>query len=86
MAIGADGKGYKDYESIIKEKLNFRFSWDRVFADLRCYSNWNAIKSSIHEITRIDMWFLKQYEELFRNRKRDFFFYRLKLLQREFIT
>ncbi len=60
--IGADGKGYKDY-SQIKEKLKFA-SWDRVFAI------YDAIQigmplSKIHEITRIDMWFLKQYEELF---------------------
>jgi carbamoyl-phosphate synthase large subunit len=59
--LGADGKGYKNYEQII-EKLTFA-SWDRVFAI------YDAIQmgiplSKIHEITKIDMWFLKQYEEL----------------------
>lgn len=59
--LGADGKGYKNYEEII-EKLTFP-SWDRVFVI------YDAIQmgiplSRIHEITKIDMWFLKQYEEL----------------------
>ena len=59
--LGADGKGYKDYDQII-EKLTYA-SWDRVFAI------YDAIQmgiplSRIHEITKIDMWFLKQYEEL----------------------
>ncbi len=59
--LGADGKGYKNYEQII-EKLTFA-SWDRVFVI------YDAIQmgiplSRIHEITKIDMWFLKQYEEL----------------------
>ena len=60
--LGADGKGYKNYEQII-EKLTFA-SWDRVFVI------YDAIQmgiplSRIHEITKIDMWFLKQYEELY---------------------
>ncbi|MEZ4793010.1 MAG: carbamoyl-phosphate synthase large subunit [Gelidibacter sp.] len=59
--LGADGKGYKDYDQII-EKLTYA-SWDRVFVI------YDAIQmgiplSRIHEITKIDMWFLKQYEEL----------------------
>lgn len=59
--LGADGKGYKDYNQIL-EKLEFA-SWDRVFVI------YDAIQmgiplSRIHEITKIDMWFLKQYEEL----------------------
>ena len=59
--LGADGKGYKDYDQII-DKLTYA-SWDRVFAI------YDAIQlgiplSKIHEITKIDMWFLKQYEEL----------------------
>ncbi len=59
--IGADGKGYKNYDQIIS-KLKYA-SWDRVFAI------YDAIQlgiplSKIHEITKIDMWFLKQYEEL----------------------
>ncbi len=59
--LGADGKGYKDYDKIIS-KLTIP-SWDRVFVI------YDAIQlgiplSRIHEITKIDMWFLKQYEEL----------------------
>jgi len=60
--IGADGKGYKDYDQII-DKLTHP-SWDRVFVI------YDAIQmgiplSRIHEITKIDMWFLRQYEELY---------------------
>jgi len=60
--LGADGKGYKNYEQII-EKLTHA-SWDRVFVI------YDAIQmgiplSTIHDITKIDMWFLKQYEELY---------------------
>ncbi len=60
--LGADGKENKDYDQII-EKLKFA-SWDRVFII------YDAIKmgiplSRIYEITKIDMWFLKQYEELY---------------------
>ena len=60
--LGADGKGYTNYEQIIS-KLTIA-SWDRVFVI------YDAIQmgiplSRIHEITRIDMWFLKQYEELY---------------------
>ena len=59
--LGADGKGYTNYDQII-EKLTYA-SWDRVFVI------YDAIQlgiplSRIHEITKIDMWFLKQYEEL----------------------
>lgn len=60
--LGADGKGYKNYDQVI-EKLTYA-SWDRVFVI------YDAIQmgiplSRIHEITKIDMWFLKQYEELY---------------------
>ncbi|UAB83609.1 carbamoyl-phosphate synthase large subunit [Zunongwangia sp. SCSIO 43204] len=60
--LGADGKGYTKYEEII-EKLTYA-SWDRVFVI------YDAIQagiplSRIHDITKIDMWFLKQYEELY---------------------
>ncbi|WP_081211598.1 carbamoyl-phosphate synthase large subunit [Salegentibacter sediminis] len=60
--LGADGKGYKDYNQII-EKLTYP-SWDRVFVI------YDAIQlgiplSRIHEITKIDMWYLRQYEELY---------------------
>ncbi|WBL27167.1 carbamoyl-phosphate synthase large subunit [Zunongwangia sp. HGR-M22] len=60
--LGADGKSYTKYDEII-EKLTYA-SWDRVFVI------YDAIQagiplSRIHEITKIDMWFLKQYEELY---------------------
>ncbi|MEO2058636.1 MAG: carbamoyl-phosphate synthase large subunit [Mesonia sp.] len=60
--LGADGKGYTDYDTII-DKLTHA-SWDRVFVI------YDAIQlgiplSRIHEITKIDMWFLRQYEELY---------------------
>ena len=59
--LGADGKGETDYETIIS-KLSIA-SWDRVFVI------YDAIQmgiplSRIYELTKIDMWFLKQYEEL----------------------
>ena len=64
--LGADGKGYKDYDIIISKLKNP--SWDRVFVI------YDAIQlgiplSRIHEITKIDMWFLKQYEELYHLQK-----------------
>ncbi len=59
--LGADGKGYKDYETII-EKLRVP-SWDRVFVIYDAVQLGIPLKR-IHEITKIDMWFLKQYEEL----------------------
>ncbi|WP_445385302.1 carbamoyl-phosphate synthase large subunit [Robiginitalea sp. IMCC44478] len=64
--LGADGKGYTDYDQIISKLTNA--SWDRVFVI------YDAIQlgiplSRIHEITKIDMWFLKQYEELYQLEK-----------------
>lgn len=60
--LGADGKGYTDYNTIIDKLTNA--SWDRVFV------LYDAIAAGIplnriHEITKIDMWFLRQYEELY---------------------
>lgn len=59
--LGADGKGEKDYDTII-EKLTYA-SWDRVFVIYDALQIGIPL-SRIHEITKIDMWFLKQYEEL----------------------
>ncbi|WP_298144073.1 carbamoyl-phosphate synthase large subunit [Flavobacterium sp.] len=64
--LGADGKSYTNYEQII-DKLTHA-SWDRVFVI------YDAIQmgiplSRIHEITKIDMWFLRQYEELYQLEK-----------------
>lgn len=60
--LGADGKGYTNYDQII-QKLTVP-SWDRVFVI------YDAIQlgiplERIHEITKIDRWFLRQYEELY---------------------
>ena len=64
--LGADGKGYKNYNTIISKLTNA--SWDRVFVI------YDAIQAGIsmeriYEITKIDMWFLKQYEELYQLEK-----------------
>ncbi len=60
--LGADGKSYTNYEQILDKLANP--SWDRVFVI------YDAIQlgiplSRIHEITKIDMWFLNQYQELY---------------------
>ncbi|TBN04768.1 carbamoyl-phosphate synthase large subunit [Hyunsoonleella flava] len=60
--LGADGKENTNYDEVIDKLTNA--SWDRVF------TIYDAIKmgiplSRIFEITKIDMWFLKQYEELY---------------------
>ncbi|GIZ09408.1 carbamoyl-phosphate synthase large subunit [Flavobacterium sp. UMI-01] len=60
--LGADGKGYTNYEQII-EKLTYA-SWDRVFVIYDAIAMGIPL-SRIYEITKIDMWFLKQYEQLF---------------------
>ena len=59
--IGADGKGYTNYQQVIDKLTNP--SWDRVFVI------YDAIKMGISldrifEITKIDMWYLRQYESL----------------------
>ena len=59
--LGADAKENKNYEQII-EKLTYA-SWDRVFIIYDAIAMGIPL-SRIHEITKIDMWFLKQYEEL----------------------
>ena len=59
--LGADAKENKNYDQII-EKLTYA-SWDRVFIIYDAIAMGIPL-SRIHEITRIDMWFLKQYEEL----------------------
>lgn len=60
--LGADGKGYTNYEQIIEKLTNA--SWDRVFVIYDAIAMGIPL-SRIHEITRIDMWFLKQYEDLY---------------------
>lgn len=60
--LGADGKGYKNYDQIVEKLANP--SWDRVFVIYDAVQMGIPL-SRIHEITKIDMWFLKQYEELY---------------------
>ncbi|WP_224483281.1 carbamoyl-phosphate synthase large subunit [Robertkochia aurantiaca] len=79
--IGADGKGYTNYD-VIMDKLTHP-SWDRVFVI------YDAIQmgiplSTIHEITKIDMWFLKQYEELYHIEK-EISTYTIETLPRELL-
>jgi carbamoyl-phosphate synthase large subunit len=79
--LGADGKGYKDYDQII-DKLTHA-SWDRVFVI------YDAIQmgiplSRIHEITKIDMWFLKQYEELYHLEK-EISTYTIDIIERDLL-
>ena len=59
--LGADGKGYTNYDQIIDKLKNP--SWDRVFVIYDAIQMGITL-NRIHEITKIDMWFLKQYEEL----------------------
>jgi len=60
--IGADGKGYTNYEQILDKLANP--SWDRVFVIYDAIAMGIPL-SRIHQITKIDRWFLKQYEELY---------------------
>ena len=64
--LGADGKGYKDYDLIISKLTNA--SWDRVFVIFDAIQMGIPI-SRIHDITKIDIWFLRQYEELYHLQK-----------------
>jgi carbamoyl-phosphate synthase large subunit len=59
--LGADGKSYTDYNQVIDKLTNA--SWDRVFALYDAVAMGISL-SRIHEITKIDMWYLKQFEEL----------------------
>ena len=79
--LGADGKGYTNYEQII-EKLTFA-SWDRVFVIYDAIAMGIPL-SRIHEITKIDMWFLKQYEELYTLEK-EISNFKLETLPRELL-
>ena len=59
--LGADGKGITDQNTIL-HKLEYA-SWDRVFVLYDAMQMGIPLRR-IHEITRIDMWFLKQIENL----------------------
>ena len=60
--IGADGKGYNDYDAIINKLINP--SWDRAFVIYDAIRMGMSLQK-IHDLSRIDFWFLKQYEELY---------------------
>ena len=64
--LGADGKGYIEYDQVI-DKLTHA-SWDRVFVIYDAIQMGISL-NRIHEITKIDLWFLRQYQELFEMEK-----------------
>ena len=59
--LGADGKGVKDYDKIVSKLKNP--SWDRVFVIYDAIQMGMPL-STLYELTKIDMWFLREYEEL----------------------
>ena len=61
--LGADGKGYTDQDQVI-EKLTHA-SWNRVFVIYDAIQMGIPLRK-IHDITKIDIWFLKQMEDLVR--------------------
>ncbi|MBA4276680.1 carbamoyl-phosphate synthase large subunit [Flavobacterium sp.] len=79
--LGADGKGYTNYEQIIEKLTNP--SWDRVFVIYDAIAMGIPL-SRIHEITKIDMWFLKQYEQLY-SLEREISNFKLETLPRELL-
>jgi len=79
--LGADGKGYTDYDQIIDKLTNA--SWDRVFAIYDAIAIGIPL-SQIHDITKIDMWYLKQYEELFQLQK-EISSYTVETIQRDLL-
>ncbi|AUC15328.1 carbamoyl phosphate synthase large subunit [Tenacibaculum sp. SZ-18] len=79
--LGADGKGYKDYNQVIEKLTNA--SWDRVFAIYDAIAMGIPL-SKIYDITKIDMWYLKQYEELFQLEK-EISTYTIDTLDRELL-
>tara|TARA_R110000787_G_scaffold277170_1_gene386346 strand:+ start:3842 stop:6697 length:2856 start_codon:yes stop_codon:yes gene_type:complete len=79
--LGADGKGYTNYNQII-EKLTYA-SWDRVFVIYDAIAMGIPL-SQIFDITKIDMWYLRQYEELFQLDK-EISKYTIETLDRELL-
>ncbi len=59
--LGADGKGQTDQDTVIKKLTHA--SWDRIFVIYDAMQLGIPLRR-IQEITRIDMWFLKQIEDL----------------------
>ena len=60
--LGADGKGERSYDTIVDKLKNP--SWDRVFVIYDAIQMGISI-NTIHDITKIDLWFLRQYEEIY---------------------
>jgi len=79
--LGADGKGYTDYNQIIEKLTNA--SWDRVFAIYDAIAIGIPL-SKIYDITKIDMWYLRQYEELFQLQK-EIATYKIDTLERDLL-
>ncbi|MDB9732761.1 carbamoyl-phosphate synthase large subunit [Polaribacter sp.] len=79
--LGADGKGYTDYNQIIEKLTNA--SWDRVFAIYDAIAIGIPL-SKIYDITKIDMWYLRQYEELFQLQK-EISTYKIDTLERDLL-
>jgi carbamoyl-phosphate synthase large subunit len=79
--LGADGKGYTNYNQIIEKLTNA--SWDRVFAIYDAIAMGIPL-SQIYDITKIDMWYLKQYEELFQLQK-EISTYTIDTIQRDLL-
>ncbi|MHB0756647.1 carbamoyl-phosphate synthase large subunit [Polaribacter sp. M15] len=79
--LGADGKGYTNYNEIIEKLTNA--SWDRVFAIYDAIAMGIPL-SKIYAITKIDMWYLKQYEELFQLQK-EISTYTIDTIQRDLL-
>ena len=79
--LGADGKGYTDYNQIIDKLTNA--SWDRVFAIYDAIAMGIPL-SKIYDITKIDMWYLKQYEELFQLEK-EISTYKIDTIERDLL-
>ena len=59
--LGADGKGLTNQDVVIDKLANA--SWDRVFVIYDAIQLGISLRR-IHEITKIDMWFLREIEEL----------------------
>ncbi len=64
--LGADGKGYTDQEEVI-EKLTYA-SWNRVFVIYDAIQLGISLRR-IHDITKIDLWFLREMEALVRTQE-----------------
>ncbi|MCC5917446.1 MAG: carbamoyl-phosphate synthase large subunit [Cryomorphaceae bacterium] len=65
--LGADGKGYTDQDEVI-ERLTFA-SWNRIFVIYDAIQLGISLRR-IHDITKIDMWFLREIEDLARTQEK----------------